>query len=170
MISRDTAFSSLQTLFLAKPGTSLSVAEVIETWGRTAYTEQQNRRWLANKLVPWRRYGLIQTIYKPNNQGRGQLIDRVQLTPTGEQAVDQGAMPLTPATVPQAEATSTIGLQDILRLFERLKRQHPDASLDIELKVTGRDASGELLVTPKTARIELLPDREAMDPMRPLAL
>jgi hypothetical protein len=167
MSSKDAATHSLRTIFRSESTTSISFTEVIEAWGRTGYSEKQNRIWLSNKLVPWRAFGWIRTIYIPNpDHGRhGRLVDRIELTAEGERALDRLTMPLTDATMPAAAETTHIGLHDVMRLFERLKVESPDTavSLDMEMKVTGRDANGDLLVTLQTAHIEVKPRHRTMD-------
>jgi hypothetical protein len=116
------------TLFKDKDEVLLEDAFTIGKRG--AESEEKNRIWIGNKLTRWKKRGIAEPLYQAtynpaSTRGQRHGLIGIKLTEYGKRLLGR----------PVSEKdTYHITIADVIKVVERLQREHPDFEIRFEIK------------------------------------
>jgi hypothetical protein len=116
------------TLFKDKDEVLLEDAFVIGK--RDPESEEENRIWIGNKLTRWKKRGIAEPLYHAtynpaSTRGQRHRLIGIKLTKHGKRLLGKPV---------SEEDTYHITIADVIKVVERLQREHPDFAIQFEIK------------------------------------
>jgi hypothetical protein len=123
------------TLF--KDTDEVSFEETVSLGKRDMHTAQQNRYWLFNKLINWKKWGIAEGIYDtthdpaPHKGYRRRLVG-IKLTQRGKTLLGRAVQRARPADVKAINELSSLEITEVLAQWVR---ENPDLNFTFHIKL-----------------------------------
>jgi hypothetical protein len=137
-LKERSAIDGVKQIFSNTSEDSVTVEEAAQAWDRNGFTDEQNARWLGNKMTHWKYHDLVRPVYKRRNSRR--VFGKIQLTLKGKRAIGRiKSINKTRIKTSKSPETRNISLSEFMKLLPKLREENPEFDINFEVKLKNRE-------------------------------